>query len=370
MAELPVPEGPVARPALAWLAGAELPQQHNLGTGFGQPALTVYRDEDFIVYLLFWFEETVTVHDHRFAGAFSIIEGQSLQNTYEFEPRDRLWPGLEVGRLRAKEVEVLAPGMVRVIPAGRALVHSNIHFGQPLPTVSLVARTIVKDGAPEQYSYSSGGLAVIDEPRAQGTVKRLEGLTASCRLSAEVGAAYLDRAIVSAVPVEVMAYVAAATRYFGSGIYLAPFLERSVISSSSTACSLALDYARQLHTSFIATDELRAAADDHDRLLLALVAAGTDWRSAGTVVGSALPGVTLPAALTRLAVAAARRSSVAGRPSATRLSDQALAFLSPGVAGSPGAPAASPPPAVYAELVAHRLFGPMFRYVLSDEDAA
>src|SRR4051812_45673616 len=49
----------VAGPALTWLASPQSPEQHAPPAGFGQPAVTVYRGEGFMVVLLFWVHESV-----------------------------------------------------------------------------------------------------------------------------------------------------------------------------------------------------------------------------------------------------------------------------------------------------------------------
>src|SRR4051812_43756227 len=80
----PAPEGSIAGPALSWLASPPFPEQHEPVAGFGQPAVTVYRGDGFMVVLLFWVHESVTIHDHRFVGAFSILDGASLHSRYDF----------------------------------------------------------------------------------------------------------------------------------------------------------------------------------------------------------------------------------------------------------------------------------------------
>jgi hypothetical protein len=372
LADCPAPLDKLAVPSLAWMATAELPPQHNMGTGFGQPAVTVFRDDDFIVYLLFWFEETITVHDHRFSGAFSVVEGQSLQNVYEYQDAERLLPGLRSGVLECTKVETLGPGEVRLIPPGPGLIHSNVHFAYPAPTVSLVARTLVKSEAPQHF-YSHGGLAFVDQGPSAETVKRLQGFAASCRISPQAGAEFLRRALRYAPPQDVLTYVAAATSHFGSALYLGPFLEESSLLSSEQARSLALDYARQLHTSYLALAELQGLVSNADRLLMSLVAAGTDWEKAGGVVGKLVPGVPLRTALCRLVSDLVEHTSSSRRPSACTLSQEAVRYVRWGSGAVTDAPATDAPAGlpehIYTELATHRVFGPLFRFVLSGPDA-
>jgi hypothetical protein len=369
LADSPAPIPDLAAASLTWLAGAELPVQHNMGTGFGQPAVTVYRDDDFIVYLLLWFQETVTIHDHRFAGAFTILEGQSLQNVYQYEPGEQLWPGLEAGALRCTKVEALSPGEVRLIPPGTGLIHSNIHFAYPAPTVSLVARTLVQGQAPQQRLYSHAGMAFVDQAPSPDTVKRLQGLGAACRISPQRGVEYLRRAMADAHPRDVLSYVGAATGYFGSSLYLGPLVASSPLGRSDKACGLALQYAHQLYASLVANDQLAAFTNQNDRLLMSMIAAGTDWQMATDAIGQVRPGAPTRRALGQLAYELAHRARASGQPGACRVSDDALGYLALTGAGDAGGQPLAPPGPVYTELVTHRLFGPLFSFVLAGLDA-
>jgi hypothetical protein len=369
LADSPPPVDRLAVGSLAWLADAALPSQHNMGTGFGQPAVTVYRDDDFIVYLLFWFEETITIHDHRFSGAFSVIEGQSLQNVYELDDVQAVLPGFSAGNLRCTKVETLGPGQVRLIPPGPGLIHSNVHFAFPSPTVSLVARTLVKGEGHPQHFYSHDGLAFTDQGQRPETAKRLQGFAASCRISPQAGTDFLRRALVSASPHEVVSYVAAATSYFGSALYLGPFLAESSLAVSEDARRLVLGYARQLYTSYLALTELPGLVDNRDRLLMSLVAAGTHWERATDVISQLIPGTPLRPALCRLVSGLVHNLSPARRNDNCALSEQAGQYVNVRASELTDGGAAPPSERVYTELVTHRLFGSLFRFVLSPPGA-
>jgi len=364
LTEHPAPATGLALPSLTWLAGASLPHQHDLGSGFGQPAVTVYRGDGYIVYLLFWFDETTLIHDHRFNGAFSILEGQSLQNVYRFETAERASPDMEVGRLCCTKVEVLGPGDVRRIPSGPALIHSNLHFGSP-PTMSLVARTLV-DARDPQRSYTHSGLAFAGTGRSPDTMMRLQGFVASCRISPEAGSEYLRRVLPDAGPVEVLDYVAAAVRQFGSSLYLDPLLASNPLGASDAARQAVSRYARQLFVGFLALSELRALVEPADRLLLSMVAAGTEWEKATGALQAVVPDTTPRRALCRLVTELLGRLATSGRPSACALSEDARRYVQSAAGGADGRPG----DAVYTELVAHRLFASLFRFVLDSDDAA
>jgi hypothetical protein len=358
------PPTDLAVASLSWLAEAALPHQHDLGSGFGQPAVTVYRADDFIVYLLFWFDESTLIHDHRFSGAFTILEGKSLQNVYRFESPEQLAPEIQGGVLRCTKVEILSAGDVRLIPSGPALIHSNVHFGSP-PTLSLVARTLVSARDP-QRSYAQSGLAWVNGERSPATTMRLQGFAASCRISPEAGAEFLRRVLVRAQPMEILDFVATAVRYLGSSLYLDPLIAASCLGASETARQQVTGYARQLVVGFQALNELHAVVDSEDRLLLSMVAAGTDWEMASDALHQAIPHMDPRRALCHLVAGLLQRLAAARRPSACALSESARDFVTNRATGATG----TPTDAVYTELLTHRVFGSLFTFVLEDETTA
>ena len=44
-------------------------------SGFGQPELVVYDDPRFYIQILFWLEGTTDIHQHKFSGAFHVLQG-------------------------------------------------------------------------------------------------------------------------------------------------------------------------------------------------------------------------------------------------------------------------------------------------------
>ena len=60
---------------------------------FGQPALTVVRNADFRIDLLYWIENTAATHDHITCGAFAAVHGDRLHGQYSFVGEQRLGRG-------------------------------------------------------------------------------------------------------------------------------------------------------------------------------------------------------------------------------------------------------------------------------------
>jgi predicted metal-dependent enzyme (double-stranded beta helix superfamily) len=113
----------------AWSTPAflDLPQapQRRAENNYGSPTITLYRDERFRVELIFWGAgPEVYVHDHVEPGAFGVVRGARIHSGYTFEPSAPTTGDIEIGRLRSRCIDVLAPGSVVEIPPGDGLIHS------------------------------------------------------------------------------------------------------------------------------------------------------------------------------------------------------------------------------------------------------
>lgn len=144
---------------IAWVNRAKvLPQQLDPRGNFGQPPLTVWRNERFVLDLYFWVDTETSIHDHSFSGAFTNLTGHSLNCSYRFEHAARHGEGLLTGSLSLERADFVRPGDVCPIVAGSKFIHRVWHLD--CPTVTLVARTIRRQPNLRQYTYFSEGLAV------------------------------------------------------------------------------------------------------------------------------------------------------------------------------------------------------------------
>ena len=145
---------------IAWVnrAGTSLPLQLDPRSRFGQPPLTVWRTDRFVLDLYFWVDTETSIHDHSFSGAFTNLTGHSLNCTYHFEPAARHGEGLLTGALSLDRAEYVSPGDVCPIAAGAKFIHRVWHLD--CPTVTLVARTAERIPGLRQYSYHPQGMAV------------------------------------------------------------------------------------------------------------------------------------------------------------------------------------------------------------------
>ena len=144
---------------ITWVnRNASLPEQLDPRSNFGQPPLTVWRTDRFVVDLYFWVDTETSIHDHSFSGAFTNLTGQSLNCTYQFERGVQADEGVSLGSLQLNRAEHLKPGDVCTITAGPKFIHRVWHLDNP--TITLVPRTVTRQRGLWQYSYYPEGLAV------------------------------------------------------------------------------------------------------------------------------------------------------------------------------------------------------------------
>lgn len=137
------------------LRARQLPEQHDLGARFGSPPVSVYAHPRFFIQVLFWRDGETSTHRHAFTGAFTVIEGGSIQTCHSFEETTRINSRLLVGSLDLRDVSLIGPG--RVTRIDHDLIHCVYHVAQP--TVSVVIRTTGEPTGQPQFSYRWPGVA-------------------------------------------------------------------------------------------------------------------------------------------------------------------------------------------------------------------
>lgn len=149
---------------IAWVnRAASLPRQLDPRSSFGQPPLTVWGTDRFVLDIYFWVDTETSVHDHSFSGAFTNLTGHSLNTTYRFERAERAGEGLLTGSLLLERADYVQPGEVCPIVAGPKFIHRVWHLD--CPTITLVARTIKRPPRLSQFTYFPQGMAVQYRPR-------------------------------------------------------------------------------------------------------------------------------------------------------------------------------------------------------------
>ena len=128
------------------------PSQFNPFSNFGEPPITLYISTkyQFILEMYVWKEVHTTIHDHSFDGAFTLLQGQSVEVEYDFFPEYDLGPS-KIGNLKKKSIQFLTQGCIRKIRQGNKFIHKVIHISKP--TVSLVLRNYRHINDAKQFDY-------------------------------------------------------------------------------------------------------------------------------------------------------------------------------------------------------------------------
>lgn len=148
---------------------------------FSDCQLLLYADAQINIQLLVWLTGTTTVHDHNFCGAFRMIRGQSLHCTYDFHKARRdMTCGVLPGVLELRKSELIKPGDIRRIAAGRGFVHSSFHLDAPSVTLLVARSGSGNDDA--QYDYRGGALAVDESGLPIIVVRQIQALKILHRL--------------------------------------------------------------------------------------------------------------------------------------------------------------------------------------------
>lgn len=142
----------------SWLRNSEaIPEQMNVHNTFGEPPLTIFNNGKFVVDIYIWRGCDTSIHSHGFRGAFRVLHGQSLHETFHVKVVETVAHDVELTELGFPDVELLEAGAVRTIAAGKELTHRVIHLADP--TVSLCVKTI-NEKVLSQWHHFDGGLAI------------------------------------------------------------------------------------------------------------------------------------------------------------------------------------------------------------------
>jgi hypothetical protein len=152
------------------LSPAPLPEQVSLHNSFGQPPVTLFNNGKLVVDLYFWITADTSIHDHGFRGAFRVLHGRSLHETFDVKVSRRIAPGVLRFEPGVPEMALLDPGDVRTILLGERMTHRVIHLENP--TVTLCLKTINEPGV-YQYEYHPDGLAIQRRRPPPAVVKSL-----------------------------------------------------------------------------------------------------------------------------------------------------------------------------------------------------
>ena len=154
----------------SWLIDNNIPKQLNVYDGFGQPPVTIFNNDKFVIDLYFWIDIDTSIHSHSFSGAFKVLYGRSLHEVYKIKPKKMFSLDIMESDIELCDLQVLEPGDGREIRKGNSFNHRLIHLDKP--TITLCIRTI-NDINPMQWHHFSNGLSVIKKEISQEILKNL-----------------------------------------------------------------------------------------------------------------------------------------------------------------------------------------------------
>jgi hypothetical protein len=148
----------------------KLPEQINLHNTFGQPPITLFNNERFVVDLYIWMGCDTSIHSHGFRGAFRVLHGKSLHETFRVKTVEAIAADVELTELGEPTFEILVPGATRTIQPGRDLTHRVIHLEEP--TITLCVKTI-NEPTLSQWHHFENGLAIQKRHLEPGLIKQI-----------------------------------------------------------------------------------------------------------------------------------------------------------------------------------------------------
>lgn len=155
-----------------WLLSLEkLPKQVNLYNAFGEPSISLFNNDKFVVDIYFWRKCDTLIHSHAFRGAFKVLYGQSIHEEFQVQFEDeKPNNNIKVSRVSRKSAKAMKAGDTHKILPGMQLVHRVLHLENP--TVSLCVRT-VNDKDLDQWHHLSSGLSFKQKNITELIIKQL-----------------------------------------------------------------------------------------------------------------------------------------------------------------------------------------------------
>jgi len=156
---------------LAWVARADIGRQFDLADAFGDPPLTLWHNKEFRIEVYLWLETQTTIHDHRFSGAFQVLQGRTLHSSFAWDVAETVAERLTVGEVTRTHTELLQQGGVRPIYGGPKMIHQALHLSTP--TITLIVRTHLEYELLYQWRYWRPSLATVTTDPDHLLAKRL-----------------------------------------------------------------------------------------------------------------------------------------------------------------------------------------------------
>jgi hypothetical protein len=153
-----------------WLLSSELPKQLNVYNTFGQPPVTLFNNGKFVIDIYFWMHVDTSIHSHSFSGAFKVLFGNSIHETFKIQPKKIYAPDVMKTEIERFETKLLETGDTIEIFNGNRFIHRIIHLDSP--TVTLCVRTVT-DETKSQWHHFSNGLSIEKKILSESVIKNL-----------------------------------------------------------------------------------------------------------------------------------------------------------------------------------------------------
>ena len=176
-----------------WLAlNSRLPEQINVHNTFGEPPITLFNNGVFVVEVYIWIGCDTSIHSHGFRGAFRVLHGLSLHETYSVKVTESIAHDVELTELGTPAAEILKRGDVRTIEPGKDLTHRVLHLENP--TVTLCIKTIGEKSL-SQWHHFLNGLAIQKRHLDPALIKQIYFFQYLAGRNGQQAEDFLDRLI-------------------------------------------------------------------------------------------------------------------------------------------------------------------------------
>ena len=134
---------------------------------FGQPGITAFHGDGFIIDVYYWVDSLSAIHNHPFCGVFTVLHGWSVHAVYRTSVAVRAGAQGKLVDSTLAELSIVEEGEVHRFSLRRQpLVHALIHI--PVPSISMVIRTARTEGYVRYLPPSVAiPMAGPDEPAAR-----------------------------------------------------------------------------------------------------------------------------------------------------------------------------------------------------------
>jgi len=129
-----------------------------------------------------WSDAADRLHQHDWAGAFQVLEGQSFNSTYAFE-QDRNVEEFSLGTLTRRSFDIFDAGHIQSVVEGPSLIHSVVYSEKPGFAISLRVAGAGEKGA---YEYLRPGLRCPSHRRRDASSVQLDLLSQALQLDENI----------------------------------------------------------------------------------------------------------------------------------------------------------------------------------------